>query len=173
MKTYHPDILRPGLAAIFCGINPAASAARDGSNFSSPTNRFWEVVFRAGFTTVRLRPEEQARLLDYGYGMTAVVERPTAEASQLSRDEFRKARAGFESKIERYAPHATVFLGKSAYQAMMNLKRVDWGRQSAAIGRTLTWVLPNPSGRNRAFSLDALVKAYTELRDALPRDVGQ
>jgi TDG/mug DNA glycosylase family protein len=32
------------------------------------------------------------------------------------------------------------------------------------------WVLPNPSGLNRAFSLQALVAAYQELRNASIRD---
>lgn len=34
---------------------------------------------------------------------------------------------------------------------------------------TTAWVLPNPSGLNRGFSLDALVLAYAELRAAVPR----
>jgi double-stranded uracil-DNA glycosylase len=30
-----------------------------------------------------------------------------------------------------------------------------------------TWILPNPSGLNRSFTLGALVRAYSELRIAL------
>jgi TDG/mug DNA glycosylase family protein len=31
----------------------------------------------------------------------------------------------------------------------------------------MAWVLPNPSGLNRAFPVDALVRAYAELRIAV------
>jgi G:T/U-mismatch repair DNA glycosylase len=33
--------------------------------------------------------------------------------------------------------------------------------------------LPNPSGLNRGFTLDALVMAYAELREALRADEGE
>jgi TDG/mug DNA glycosylase family protein len=33
----------------------------------------------------------------------------------------------------------------------------------------MAWVLPNPSGLNRGFALDALVRAYSELRVALAK----
>jgi TDG/mug DNA glycosylase family protein len=31
----------------------------------------------------------------------------------------------------------------------------------------MAWIVPNPSGLNRGFTLDALVTAYAELREAL------
>jgi TDG/mug DNA glycosylase family protein len=31
----------------------------------------------------------------------------------------------------------------------------------------MAWILPNPSGLNRSFTLDALVSGYSELRTAL------
>jgi hypothetical protein len=77
---YEPDILAPGLEVVFCGVNPAATAAVDGHNFSNRSNRFWSVLHLAGFTDTRLRPEEERRLLDYGCGITAVVIRPTRRA---------------------------------------------------------------------------------------------
>jgi TDG/mug DNA glycosylase family protein len=44
-----------------------------------------------------------------------------------------------------------------------------WGRQREEFADTTAWILPNPSGRNRSFTLDALVIAYAELRMALAR----
>jgi double-stranded uracil-DNA glycosylase len=70
---YEPDILGRGLDVIFCGLNPAASAARAGHNFSSRSNRFWMVLHLAGFTDIRLQPEDEHRLLEYGCGITTVV----------------------------------------------------------------------------------------------------
>jgi TDG/mug DNA glycosylase family protein len=43
---------------------------------------------------------------------------------------------------------------------------VNWGRQALKIGETQVWVLPNPSGLNRA-TLEELVASYRELYDSL------
>src|SRR5579871_3462441 len=52
--SYTPDILAAGLDVIFCGINPATTAAASGHNFSNSNNRFWKVLHLAGFTDTRL-----------------------------------------------------------------------------------------------------------------------
>jgi TDG/mug DNA glycosylase family protein len=63
LSTYKPDIVGRGLEVIFCGPNPAASAAVAGHNFSNRSNRFWTVLYLAGFTDVLLRPQDEHRLL--------------------------------------------------------------------------------------------------------------
>src|SRR4030081_2036262 len=68
-------ILAGDLDVIFCGLNPATTAATAGHKFSSRSNRFWTVLHFAGFTDVRLQPHEERRLLDYGCGLTAVDQR--------------------------------------------------------------------------------------------------
>src|SRR6201997_3256063 len=103
---YAPDILHGGLDIVFCGLNPAASAVADGHNFSHPNNRFWSVLYLAGFTDTRLRPEEERRLLEYGCGITTVVRRPTRRAGDVSSEEFGDARPGLEASIRRSAPRA-------------------------------------------------------------------
>jgi len=164
---YKPDVLARGLDAIFCGINPAASAAQAGHNFSNPSNRFWTVLHLSGFTDVRLQPEDEMRLLEYGCGITAVVRRATNRASDVAAEEFRKARPGFEAKMRRYAPRSIAFLGKRAFSMMTDEQNVAWGRHSAMFAGTMAWILPNPSGLNRGFTLAALVSSYSELRAAL------
>jgi TDG/mug DNA glycosylase family protein len=167
MKTYRPDILATGLTAVFCGINPASSAELAGYNFSTPSNRFWAVLHLSGFTDVRLRPQDERRLLEYGYGITAAVRRSTQKATEVSLQEFRQSRPELETRMRRYAPHAIAFLGKRAFSAMMNQADVSWGRQSMVFAGAMTWILPNPSGLNRNFTLAALVSAYSEFRTVL------
>jgi TDG/mug DNA glycosylase family protein len=68
-----------------------------------------------------------------------------------------------ESKIRHNAPEYVAFLGKAVYATILNRRDVQWGRQSATFGGSRTWVLPNPSGLNRGFSLSELTEAYKEL----------
>jgi TDG/mug DNA glycosylase family protein len=158
-----PDIVAPGLSVIFCGINPGLGAAAVGHHFAGRGNRFWRVLHLAGFTPQELSPQDDRTLLAYGLGLTSVVERPTAGAGELGRQEFVAAAAGFEHWVRRQAPRCVAFLGKAAYAGMMG-RVVPWGRQAAPFGGAVAWVLPNPSGRNLSFSLDALTTAYRDLR---------
>jgi TDG/mug DNA glycosylase family protein len=160
---YEPDLLD----VIFSGINPASTAAEAGHNFSSASNRFWRVLHLAGFTPMQLAPQNERRLLDYHCGITAVVRRSTARATDVSPGKFKRARSEFEAKMRHYAPRYVAFLGKRALSAMLGQPRIDWGRQSTGLAGSHSWVLPNPSGLNRTFALDALVRSYSELRDAI------
>jgi double-stranded uracil-DNA glycosylase len=167
VTSYEPDIVARGLDVIFCGLNPAASAALAGHNFSNPSNRFWAALHLSGFTDIRLQPRDERRLLDHGCGITAVVRRPTSRAEEILPEEFRQARPGFEAKMRRYAPRAIAFLGKRAFSIMIGQPRLAWGPYPAGFAGTTAWILPNPSGLNRSFTLDALVSAYRELRTEL------
>jgi TDG/mug DNA glycosylase family protein len=167
--SYKSDILANGRDVIFCDLNPALTAAVAGHNFSNGTNRFWTVLHRAGFTDVRLQAHDERRLLEYGCGVTAVVSRPTKRAAEISPEEIRQARLGFEAKMRHYAPRSIAFLGKRALSVMIGRPNVDWGRLPIEFAGTMAWLLPNPSGLNRGFTRDALVSAYQELRIALGR----
>jgi TDG/mug DNA glycosylase family protein len=161
-----PDILEPGLSVIFCGINPGLTAASTGRHFSSRSNRFWRVIHLAGFTPEQIEPENDRTLLKYGCGLTTAVARPTTRADELSRLEFESVASEFAQKIERLAPRYVAFLGKMALAGMSGKRDIDWGLQPSEFGGARAWVLPNPSGLNRAFGLDALVSAYGELQCA-------
>jgi double-stranded uracil-DNA glycosylase len=162
-----PDILAPGLSVIFCGINPAITAGLTGRHFASPTNRFWRVLHRSGFTPQEIVPEEARSILCYGYGLTVAAARPTSGANDLSCLELKQTGASLERKIRRYAPRIVAFLGKPAFAAITENNAVVWGRQLARFGGSLAWVLPNPSGRNRSFNFEKLVTAYIELKQAI------
>jgi double-stranded uracil-DNA glycosylase len=162
-----PDVIEPGLSVIFCGINPGNRAASTGRHFAGRGNRFWRVVHLAGFTPEELRSEADRTFLQYACGLTTAVTRPTARADELSREEIKAAASAFERKIERYEPRYIAFLGKMAISGMSGKRDIEWGLQPKTFGGARAWVLPNPSGLNRAFSLDALVIAYRELRVAI------
>ena len=160
------DILAPDLRVVFCGINPGKSSAHTGFHFAHPGNRFWKVIYQAGFTDRLLAPEEEQQLLDTRCGITMLVERPTVQASEVALQELRSGGRELELKIEQYQPRALAVLGKQAFEKAFQVRGANWGKQQMTIGATEVWVLPNPSGLNRA-TLDKLVAAYRELDDAL------
>jgi TDG/mug DNA glycosylase family protein len=161
------DILAPNLCVVFCGINPGLRSAVLGYHFAGRGNRFWKTIHLAGFTREQITPENGELVLTYRFGITSAVERPTSRADELTRDEFERAASGLSAKITRYSPKYVAFLGKPAFSAIFGRKLVSWGKQDALLGGSKTWVLPNPSGLNRSFRSDQLVRAYTELRIAL------
>lgn len=160
------DIIQPGLRVLFCGINPGKSSAHTGFHFAHPGNRFWKTIFHAGFTRRQLKPEQEQQLLETGCGITMLVERPTVLASELAGSELRAGGQALVDKIERYQPAALAVLGKQAYQQAFRRSKVEWGRQPLTVAGTEIWVLPNPSGLNRA-SQEAMTAAYAQLDSAL------
>ncbi|HDH7803644.1 TPA: G/U mismatch-specific DNA glycosylase [Raoultella ornithinolytica] len=160
------DILAPDLRVVFCGINPGKSSAHTGFHFAHPGNRFWKVIYQAGFTDRLLKPEEELQLLDTRCGITMLVERPTVQASEVALQELRSGGRELVLKIEQYQPRALAILGKQVFEKAFQVRGARWGKQQVTIGDTEVWVLPNPSGLNRA-TLDKLVEAYRELDDAL------
>lgn len=162
-----PDLLEPGLTLVFCGINPGMRAASSGYHFEGRNNRFWRVMHLAGFTPEQIRPEDGHTLLRYGCGLTTVVPRATAQAAELTRAEIEQAGDEFRRKIKHFAPRHVVFLGKMAFAALSGTRTIEWGRQAEPFAGACAWVVPNPSGLNRSFTLDALVTAYREVHTAV------
>jgi TDG/mug DNA glycosylase family protein len=138
-----------------------------GHHFAGRGNRFWKTIYLAGFTRKQIAPENGEMILAHGCGLTTAVERPTSRADELSMHDFEHAASGLAAKIAYYSPRYVAFLGKPAFAAIFGRKFVPWGKQDALLGGSKTWVLPNPSGLNRSFGLDQLVRTYTELRIAV------
>ena len=161
------DIISTSLNVVFCGINPGMRSAAVGLHFANRSNRFWRVLHLAGFTARQLEPEEARLLLDHGCGITSAVARPTVSATDLSRADYIAARPVFERKIVKYTPRYVAFLGKPACAVFLNQRDLSWGLQPTKLGESAVWVLPNPSGLNRAFPIGRLTDAYRELFEAL------
>src|SRR6266508_2678628 len=157
-----PDVVAPGLRVLFCGINPGLWSAATGHHFARPGNRFWPALHRSGFTPRQLRPDEQIELLSYGLGITNVVARGTARADELTAAELVAGGRRLATKLRRYRPAWLAVLGIGAY-------RVELGRRPEPIAGTAVWLLPNPSGLNAHFQLDALAAEFAALRGAVER----
>lgn len=162
-----PDVIAPRLTVLFCGINPGLMSEATGHHFARPGNRFWPALHLSGFTPQRLRPSEQGRLIGYGIGITNVVDRPSARADELSRDEFVTGGRALERKVGRFRPQWLAVLGVSAYRMAFGHAGAVVGEQPDQIGATRVWVLPNPSGLNAHYTLPKLVEEFRLLRKAV------
>jgi TDG/mug DNA glycosylase family protein len=159
-----PDVIAPGLEVLFCGINPGLWSAATGHHFARPGNRFWLALHHSGFTARRLRPDEQRNLLESGLGITNLVDRGTARASDLAARELRAGRGPLEEKIGRYGPTWLAVVGVTAYRIAFDSPSAFVGLQADRVGGTRVWVLPNPSGLNAHYPLDRLVAEFARLR---------
>jgi double-stranded uracil-DNA glycosylase len=83
-----PDVIAADLKVLFCGINPGLYTAAIGHHFGRPGNRFWPTLYRAGFTPRLLKPYEERDLLEWGYGITNIVNKATVGEGELSREDL-------------------------------------------------------------------------------------
>ncbi len=162
-----PDVIAPNLAILFCGINPGLYTAAVGHHFGRPGNRFWPVLYRAGFTPRLFAPSEQRELLKLGYGITNVVARATTAADELTAEELRDGGQILARKVLRYKPRYLAVVGIGAYRTAFDRPRAKMGLQDETIGATRIWVLPNPSGLNANYRPAELVELFAELRAAV------
>src|SRR3954470_4701898 len=96
-----PDLVAKDLIVLFAGINPGLYTAAIGRHFGRPGNRFWPALHGGGFTPRLFSPFEGALLLERKYGITNVVERPTARADKLTNEELRAGGRRLAAKVKR------------------------------------------------------------------------
>jgi TDG/mug DNA glycosylase family protein len=165
-----PDVLpAPGapFRVLFCGINPGLYSAATGWHFARPGNRFWPALHLSGFTPRLLAPREQDLLPGFGLGITNLVARATAQASELHSTELKAGREHLAALTERYQPRAVAVAGVTAYRTAFGLPHASTGPQPDPLGPARVWVVPNPSGLNAHWSLPAIADAFRELREAV------
>jgi TDG/mug DNA glycosylase family protein len=157
-------VLAPGLACIFCGINPGRVSAAAAAHFANPRNDFWRLLHDAGFTTRLYDPQEQFSLLELGIGVTNAAYRTTPGSGDLRRRDFDLAE--FEARIRANEPRAVAFVGKEAYRGLFN-ERPELGPQLRSIGRSGLFVLPSTSPANAAVPYAQRLKWFRALHDWL------
>ena len=159
-----PDVVAPGLAVLFCGINPGLYSAATARHFARPGNRFWPALHRGGFTPYQVDPADQERLLGFRLGITNVVARATARADELTADEFRSGALTLTAKVRRLRPAWVAILGVGAYRTGFGRPGATIGIQPDRLAGAGLWILPNPSGLNAHYTLDRLAEEFGRLR---------
>lgn len=164
-----PDLIAPDLRVLFCGINPGLYTAAIGHHFGRPGNRFWPALYHSGFTPRQFAPWEEHLLLELGLGVTNMVRRTTAAASELRPEEYQEGSRRLASKAKRYTPRVIAFLGIGSYRVGFNRPKAALGLQEESLAGSALWVLPSPSGLNANHQLSDLTVLFRELRDWVDR----
>lgn len=174
-----PDYLEPGLDIVLVGINPSLYSVQQGHYYARPGNRFWTAANRAGLFGEPLGPETDARVLEFGIGLTDVVKRPTAAAADLQARDYRRWTPVLTEKIKRFKPRIVCFQGIGGYRNYLGYglglagpARLRPGRQDRMLEASVVFLVPSPSGRNARYAFEDLVGWYRRLgalRDELKR----
>jgi TDG/mug DNA glycosylase family protein len=164
------------LRALFVGINPGVRSALLGHHFAGHSNRFWKLLSASGLTPRAATFEDDARMPEWGFGMTNLVPRPTPGIADLTPDEYRAGRAALERKIRRAHPEVVVLIGVSLARALLPRLHSPTpgeppvGLQPDTLADAPVFVLPNPSGRNAHYSYARMLDAYRALKAHLDLD---
>jgi TDG/mug DNA glycosylase family protein len=163
-----PDLLGPDLKLLFVGINPGLWTAATQTHFAHPVNRFYPALLLAGIITEPISPSDgmtdadRDRLRKRGIGITNIVRRATAKASELTDDELRAGGAELEATIRRTAPRVVAIAGITAYRTAFNERKAVLRRQPEPLAGAELWIVPNPSGLNAHETVTSLSVAYGE-----------
>jgi double-stranded uracil-DNA glycosylase len=163
-----PDLVGPGLKLLFVGINPGLWTAATSTHFAHPGNRFYPALRLAGVIErdidrgVGMSDADRDHLVARGIGITNIVNRATARASELSDAELRAGGERLRAFVRQHAPRVVALAGITAYRVAFGEAKARLGRQPVALEGADLWVVPNPSGLNAHETIASLAAAYRE-----------
>lgn len=152
-----PDIVNEKLDILFVGYNPGMQSANTGHHYAGSSNRFWKLLYESGLTPYQMSPQEDFKLLEFGYGSTNLVSRATRSASEITPAEFRKGSLVLKELINRIKPKVVCYVGIGVYRAfasnLLNIPErkinIEVGEQGESlIDGVIDFVCSNPSGLN-------------------------
>lgn len=163
-----PDDPTADLRLLFVGINPGLWTAAVQAHFAHPGNRFYKALATAGITPRALDVRHgfdvasRRALVGRGIGITNLVNRATARADELDVDELRRGACELAAKVEAWRPAVVAVVGIGAYRTGFGQPRATVGRQEEDLAGAELWALPNPSGLNAHYGVDALARLYRD-----------
>lgn len=162
-----PDHVGPDMRLLCCGINPSIHAAEAGVGYVTASNRFWAALRLAGLSDVDRDPRRLLR--GHGIGMTDLVKRPTAKASDLERHEYDHSFSRLEGLCDWLRPRALVVVGIGPWRLASGDRRAAIGWQPEPVGPTPVYVMPSTSGLNAHVPLAELAEHLRAAAAGPPR----
>ncbi|GLA36297.1 Mucin-2 [Aspergillus niger] len=117
------DTIPPNLTLLLVGVNPGILTGVTGYAYAHPSNLFWKLLHWSGITPIRHPPSDTYKLPElYNIGNTNIVERPTRDASMLSKKEMDAGVPVLEEKVREKRPEVVCLVGKSIWEAVWRVK---------------------------------------------------
>ena len=157
------DVLQPGLELVFVGINPGVRSAATGHHYAGAGNHFWPLLFASGLVDEPLTYEQDARVSEWGIGLTNMVARPSPGLSDLTPAELRSGARALRRRLLRYRPRLVCFNGKRIYEVFAG-HACELGVQPQRIGDAPVFVMPSTSARGATYQRPAKLKFFRDLR---------
>lgn len=105
---------------------------------------------------------DRAYFVERGIGITNLVNRATARASELAAAELRAGRTRLEEFLTQHQPIVVAIAGVTAYRVAFAAPKAKEGEQAEPLMGARVWVVPNPSGLNAHQTITSLAQAYAE-----------
>ena len=162
------DLVGPHLLLLFVGINPGLWTAATGTHFAHPGNRFYPALLAAGIIErpidrgTGMTDDDRRHLLERGIGITNIVPRATAKASELSSEELRAGGEHLTAFVRTHAPLVVAVAGITAYRTAFGQPKAAMGEQPTPLEGARLFVVPNPSGLNAHETTATIAAAYRE-----------
>lgn len=162
------DLVGPGLRLLFVGINPGLWTAATQTHFAHPGNRFYPALLQGGVIEreidrgTGMTDDDRRHLIERGIGITNVVRRATARASELTTDEYRRGGDELRARVRAWSPRVVAIAGITAYRTAFGVPKATMGRQDDPFEGAELWIVPNPSGLNAHETVETLAAAYRE-----------
>ena len=172
-----PDLVGPGLKLLFVGINPGLWTAATQTHFAHPGNRFYPALLEAGIIDrpidrgAGMTDDDRSYLIGRGIGISHIVHRATAKASELSRAELLEGGERLLRFVADHTPRVVAVAGLTAYRDAFGRRDAGAGRQSELFAGAELWVVANPSGLNAHDTTSTLAAAYRAPADAAGIDL--
>ena len=114
-----PEYLRPGLRAVFVGLNPSPVSVAAGHYYQGTLGRrFWGRVRNHGLIPWDRVGAEDRYAFEIGFGFTDLVRRPTARATGLCREEIRSSAVDLVRRLQTIGDRPLIiFVFAAAWQA--------------------------------------------------------
>ncbi len=161
-----PDLVGPDVRLLFVGINPGLWTAATQTHFAHPGNRFYPALFEAGIIEtpidrgVGMTDDDRSSFTERGLGITNVVHRATAKASELTADELRAGGERLRTFVRQHHPVVVAVAGITAYRTAFSRPKATMGEQPELLEGSRLFVVPNPSGLNAHETTATLAAAY-------------
>lgn len=157
------DVLTRGLEVVFCGVTDRESSSDSTFFYDGPGNNFYRILYKTGFTPIKLHPEQAGEINQYQIGLSDLKEMEDAG------DVENYDAADFVRKMLNHRPRFVVFTCRKAAACCLKYLGVNGtvkhGLQDWRIGISRVFLLVLPPGSEKRFWNEKYWQQLKELID--------